>query len=86
MNYKINPNLTTRIIEGELVLLNVNKGDFYSLNETGKIIFENIKNNKNKNEIIQELNKNYTISNSDSLENDIDEIITDFINENIILS
>ena len=56
-----NDKITYRIIDGEAVILNVDNGYYYSLNEVGTRVWENINKGKSLEEIISLLKKEYQV-------------------------
>lgn len=82
--YKINKDkIASRIINGEVVLLNLDSGFYYSLNKTGSEIWQYLQEGKSVEEIQALLMKKYE-SQSGDLRKDILALIGDLLKEKII--
>lgn len=75
--------ITYRVIDGEAVILNLDSGYYYSLNEVGTKIWESINKEKNLSEILDFLKKEYQLSERD-LKNDLLTLVKDLEKEELI--
>jgi hypothetical protein len=83
--FRVNaPNVVHETIDGEVVIVHLKKGDYYSLVKVGANIWENLTKGLARGEIIAEMFKNY-----DGNQEVIEEAVNDFIgkleDEEIIL-
>lgn len=77
--------ITWRILDGEAVILNLDNGYYYSLNEVGTRIWQAIDKGKSSREIIDYLQEEYQVEKR-QLQNDLAEIIKDLEKEGLILA
>jgi len=83
------PDIAVREIEGEIVILPLksseyrSESDFYTLNNTGRAIWQKLDGERALKTIIEELRDEYSIS-DDSLQNEVFEYIKDLLNNHII--
>ena len=75
--------ITYRIIDGEAVILNTDNGYYYSLNEVGTQIWDDINKGKSVGEIISFLKREYRVPEK-QLKNDILDLMEDLKKEKII--
>lgn len=75
MGYKIPEYITWKVLKSGTVLLNVNNGNYYTLNPTAAEIWDNIIEKKNRKEIISALCKIYD-SSAEQVEVDVDKTFT----------
>ena len=71
---KINEKIIAKKIQGEMVLLNIENGDYFSLNAIGTEIFECISNGIHPSEIAVSLFEKYEID-LKNLESDVNALI-----------
>jgi len=84
VNYTIDKNnITYRVIDGEAVILNLDKGYYYSLNEVGTRIWEAIDKKKSLNEVLNSLKEKYQLPEK-QLEGDLLGLIKDLEKEKLI--
>jgi hypothetical protein len=82
--YKINSeNITYRIIDNQAVILNLNTGDYYSLNETGTFIWGLIEKGITREDLIDRVLEEYAIDKKDVIR-DIKLLLKDLISEKIV--
>ncbi len=82
--YKINKDdVTSRAIGDEEVVLNLENGFYYSLNEVGRGVWQLMNDGKTLGEIVKTLKETYQIPEA-RLEKDIDEIVQDLEKEGLI--
>ncbi|HOK40293.1 MAG TPA: PqqD family peptide modification chaperone [bacterium] len=82
--YKLNKDLVIRKIDGEIVLLNMKTGSFYSTSDSGQIIFEGLANNLSIEKIKEKIKEEYEIKNEKKFEDDFNEFLEDLLKEKII--
>jgi len=83
--FKINSNVIFREIDDRIVLINLENGFYYSLNEIGCMIFKLILDKHDTSEIVERINGNFEIAN-DTIESDLDSFIRDMEREKIVIS
>jgi hypothetical protein len=81
---KINNKIISREIQGEMVLLNMENGDYFSLNSLGTEIYECISNGMQNEEIISFLLNKYDVG-ADVLKNDFEALISRMMEKNILI-
>ena len=72
-----------RIIDGEAVILNLDNGYYYSLNEAGTRIWESINNQKSLSEILNFLKEEYRLPEK-QLKVDLIELVKELEKEELI--
>jgi len=75
MSHKIPEHITWKVLKSGTVLLNVNNGNYYTLNPTASEIWDNIINQKNRIDIISTLCQNYDCS-KEQAEIDVNKTLT----------
>ena len=75
--------VTYRIIDGEAVILNLDNGYYYSLNEVGTRIWESIDKQKSLSEILSLLKEECQASEK-QLKNDLMELVKDLEKEKLV--
>jgi hypothetical protein len=80
---KINDKIIARKLQGETVLLNMENGDYFTLNTVGTEIYGHISKGKNIDEITGMLFEQYDVDKKD-LEKDIRALIEKLKDKNII--
>lgn len=84
-SYKVHKDkIASRVIEGEAVLLNVDKGTYYCLNKTGTLIWEYLLEGKNAAQILQMLQARFKEIPAKVLEKDLRNVLDDLENERIV--
>lgn len=84
VRYRINKNkVASRIINGEAVLLNLDNGFYYSLNNTGSEVWQYLQEGKSSDEIISIFERKYTRDIS-RLKKDIASLLADLTKEELI--
>jgi hypothetical protein len=82
--FKINvPKVVHETIEGEVVIVNLEGGDYYSLVTTGADIWEGIAKGLSRGEIVAEMIASYD-SNHETIENAVNNLIAQLQSENLI--
>jgi len=73
-----------RAVDNEAVILHLGSGNYYSLNHVGKRMFELVQNGICEvDEIIEKIAAEYKVD-SAMVKNDIEELVTDLVRENLI--
>lgn len=80
---KISEKIISKKIQGEIVLLNIENGDYFSLNPIGTEIFECISNGMHPSEIVTSLFEKYNVD-LKNLENDVNSLIDKMIGKKIL--
>ena len=84
VNYTIDKDKATyRVIDGEAVILNLDNGYYYSLNEVGTRIWEAIDKKKSLNKILDSFKEEYQVP-AEQLKNDLLGLIKDLEKEKLI--
>jgi len=82
--YKINSeNITYRIIDNEAVVLNLETGQYYSLNETGTFIWKLLGKGINRDDLINRIAEEFEIDKR-SAANDVKPLLKDLLSEKMI--
>lgn len=81
--FHLNSDFTFRDVGGRIVLLDNDSGYYYSLNETGTLIFQGIINNRSMDRIRDIIVDKYSITEEEA-RNDIDNFISELTEENIL--
>jgi len=81
---KLNENIILKDMQGEAVLLNLDTGDYYSLNGVGNKIINLILEDMSVDEIAAELTGIYDIDEK-TAKSDINSLIDDLIKNNILV-
>ena len=87
--YKITENVVARDIEGEIIIVPLTAGigdaedDLFSLNETGRAVWDHLDGVKSVQEIIKLLEKNFD-GDEGSIENDVIGFIEELLSRNIV--
>ena len=76
--------VTYRITDGEVVILRLDNGNYYSLNETGTLIWEGINKRRCLGDILTSLKQKYFLP-EQQLEQDLKEVIKDLQKEKLIV-
>ena len=77
MNLSIRANLSTQEIDGELVILDKDKGQIHQLNQVASIIWQQIEKGLNKAEIQQHLIKTFEID-TETANKDLEKTVQQF--------
>jgi hypothetical protein len=83
MKIQVTGNLMSKKLEGEWVLLDLESGVYYGLNETGSVIWDGIKGRKDTETILDDLESQFG-SNRARLKKDLDQFLGDLKKENLI--
>lgn len=83
MKYRIKTHLAIRKIGNEIYIVDSKNSILHKINPTGSFIFERIKNNKSKQDIIKELIETYDVD-YETASKDLEEFISQLISKNLI--
>jgi hypothetical protein len=75
--------IPTASIDGEVGMMNVEKGKYFSLDAIGSKIWELLKSEKNIKQIVIELVKEYDVD-FDTCSNDVLELVKRFVDEGLV--
>ncbi len=83
--YKINKDrITYRTIDSEVVILNLENGNYYTINESAAVIWGALNNNKDLSETLELVKKEYFQNNEDEIQKDIKGFVNYLEKEKII--
>ena len=82
--FKLNEDIAFKEVDGNLVLLNLTSGFYYSLNETATLIYRLLRKNKSRSEILQELCTAYGVS-EDTARRDLEDCLESLVREQVLL-
>jgi hypothetical protein len=84
MKYKLSNSQVSTTLSGDSVILNHKKGEYFTLNEVGSLVWEQMQSGpKNVEELITAVQTEYEIS-YDECKSDIESLIKDLTNENLV--
>ena len=84
--FKRSPNATYQTVAGEAILIDLNSGSYYSLNETGTWLWEHLDGQRPLDELAAELAAACDIPNQvDMVQLDLIELLTDLTREKLVL-
>ena len=81
--YELNEDVAYRVIDGEAMVLNLNDGEYYSLNRAGTEILQSIENRKNLDCILDTLKKKYG-KHDENMEKDLTTLIKELLMNKLI--
>ena len=76
--------ITHRVVDSEVVILNLESGNYYTINETGAIIWKALDDKKCLSEILDLLKNEYQCAEEKDFEKDMEGLISFLEKENII--
>lgn len=76
-------NISWRLVEGEMIILNVETGDYFTLEGTGALIWEGIAQGKTEAQIVSHLISTYAV-NETVARADVSDFIKQLIKSNLI--
>ena len=83
--FRINePSVISEVIEGEAIILNFESGSYYSLNESGKAIWEDILSNCCREEIMTRLGASYELP-PEHVDGDVERALQTLLDEQLIV-
>jgi hypothetical protein len=81
--YRLCEDTNWRLLDDEVIILDFNSGEYFSLNETGTDIFLAIKDNKPLNVLLESQQKKFGKTEKE-LKKDIDDLLEELLQNNII--
>jgi hypothetical protein len=81
---RINDKVVFREVDDKIILINLESGFYYSLNEIGCFIFKRILKNKNPCEILEEIKHSFDVS-EEKADQDLGEFLDTLTRENIVV-
>jgi hypothetical protein len=81
---KVHEEIAFREVDGHLVVVHLQTGFYYSLNETATLIFRAIRQNKDIPDILKELCEKYDLP-EDTARRDLDECIESLVDEQVLV-
>jgi hypothetical protein len=81
--FKRNDKVAWRVLEDKCILLHLNSGIYYTLNEAGKFIWESFDGKKQLTEIHREMVDRYDVD-KETAKSDILEVVQDLMNEDLV--
>lgn len=85
IRYKINaPSVVSEVIDGEAVIVNMDNGNYYSVDDSGAFIWDLLCQGANSNDLIGLVEKSYASSEVD-VAAIISEIIAEFLKEELLV-
>jgi len=80
----ISSEISWRDVNGETIILNLKSGEYFTLNETGKFLWENICENVPPQELVKDLAKEYNVEAKD-VECDVLDFIAGFVQKEVLI-
>ena len=80
-----NPDILASDLDGEKVMMSIQKGEYYGLGKTGTFIWDNIANPIKISDLVNKIIQKYEVSEQQCL-NDITPFITDLIEKQLIIA
>lgn len=85
IRYKINaPSVVSEVIDGEAVIVNMDNGNYYSIDDSGAFIWDLLCQGANSNDLVGLVGESYASSDVD-VEAIISEIISEFLKEELLV-
>lgn len=81
---KRNSGLVTSNIDGEIVMMSVDNGEYYGLDEIGSRIWDLLENSISIEQLVDQLTEEFDVAKEDCI-NDTFEFLKDLLNKNLIL-
>jgi hypothetical protein len=82
--YKVSDKVVFREIDDKIVLINLESGYYYSLNECGRFIFNLLIKNKQIHEVLEEINSRFEVS-METAKSDLEQFIGELEKEKILI-
>ena len=84
--FKRSPNATYQTVAGEAILIDLNSGSYYSLNETGTWLWEHLDGKRTVGELATELAVACDIPDQvDMVQNDLIDLATNLLKERLVV-
>lgn len=82
--YRAHPDLTSRVIDGEAVILQIATTTYYSLNPSGTLLWEALREGATRDDLVGRLVDEYGIDRP-TAERDVDALLADLVAENLVV-
>jgi hypothetical protein len=79
-----NPGLVTSNIDGEIVMMSVDNGEYYGLDEIGSRIWDLLENTISVENLVEKLTEEFEVEKGDCM-NDTIEFLKELLSKNLIL-
>jgi hypothetical protein len=83
MSYKTLDNVTWKNVSSGVVLLNLESGEYYTLNDTGSLIWTGLMENKTPAEIVSHMETEFD-ADAESIKQDYDEFMSYLLDEKLL--
>lgn len=83
MSYKTLDNVTWKNVSSGIVLLNLESGEYYTLNDTGSLIWADLMENKSPAEIVSHMEAEFD-ADAESIKQDYDDFMSYLLNEKLL--
>lgn len=83
VKYEINKNITWKSLDTGIILLNLDSGDYFTLNEIASFIWKGLLEDKGLDDIVGSIVDSYDCD-KDTAEKDVNEQIKDLLEEKVI--
>ena len=85
--FQRSPNATHQSVAGEAIVIDLNTGSYYSLNETGTWLWENVDGQRRVGQLARELAVVCSIPDqTDTVQGDLVELLNDLLAEKLIVA
>ena len=82
--YRVHPDLSTRVIDGEAVILQVATTTYYSLNQTGTALWEMLKEGATRDALAEKIVAAYDVDRA-TAERDVEALLADLVAEKMVV-
>ena len=82
--YRVHPDLSTRVIDGEAVILQVATTTYYSLNQTGTALWEMLKEGATRDALAEKIVAAYDVDRA-TAERDVEALLADLVTEKMVV-
>jgi hypothetical protein len=87
MNFRINPQVVCwSKLEEETLVLSLDSGFYYTLDEIGGLIWEMLVSEQDRSQIVARLVQEYEVSDPQTVEKDVDELLSELMDEGLLES
>ncbi len=81
--FKRNERVTWRVLEGDCILLHLDSGIYYTLNDVGRFLWESFDGKKSLSEIRETILDRYDVT-SEKVKGDLPELVEDLKKEDLV--
>ena len=85
MKYRLASNVTLTEVDNEVVLLDIEAGQYFGINHVGARFLKQLANNKNKQQAIEHIAQHYQIDYQDA-ENDLSELLDSLLEKQLLIT